>query len=62
MIVQKFVENPYYQYFCGNKYFEHSLPIDPSSMTYAPEVECISTGKAYMRYGFGCKVQYCNNE
>ena len=33
MIVQKFVENPYYQYFCGNEYFEHNLPIDPSSMT-----------------------------
>jgi len=33
MIVQKFVENPYYQYFCGNEYFEHSLPIDSSSMT-----------------------------
>ena len=33
MIVQKFVENPYYQYFWGNEYFEHSLPIDPSSMT-----------------------------
>lgn len=33
MIVQKFVENPYYQYFCGNEYFEHNLPIDSSSMT-----------------------------
>ena len=22
MMVQKFVENPYYQYFCGNEYFE----------------------------------------
>jgi IS5 family transposase len=33
MIVQKFVENPYYQYFCGNEYFEHSFPIDSSSMT-----------------------------
>lgn len=33
MIVQKFVENPYYQFFCGNEYFEHSLPIDSSSMT-----------------------------
>lgn len=33
MIVSKFVENPYYQFFCGNEYFEHSLPIDPSSMT-----------------------------
>jgi IS5 family transposase len=33
MMVQKFVENPYYQYFCGNEYFEHALPIDSSSMT-----------------------------
>jgi IS5 family transposase len=33
MIVQKFVENPYYQFFCGNECFEHSLPIDSSSMT-----------------------------
>jgi IS5 family transposase len=33
MIVEKFVENPYYQYFCGNEYFEHSFPIDSSSMT-----------------------------
>lgn len=33
MIVEKFVENPYYQYFCGNEYFEHKFPIDPSSMT-----------------------------
>jgi len=33
MMVQKFVENPYYQYFCGNEYFERTLPIDSSSMT-----------------------------
>lgn len=33
MIVKKFVENPYYQYFCGNEYFEHTMPIDSSSMT-----------------------------
>ncbi|MBA4407039.1 hypothetical protein C0389_07185, partial [bacterium] len=33
MIVQKFIENLYYQYFCGNECFEHSLPIDSSSMT-----------------------------
>lgn len=29
----RWIENPYYQYFCCNTYFEHSLPIDPSSMT-----------------------------
>jgi IS5 family transposase len=27
------VENPYWQYFSGMKWFEHRLPIDPSSMT-----------------------------
>jgi transposase, IS5 family len=26
-------ENPYWQYFCGMKYFEHKLPIDPTTMT-----------------------------
>ncbi len=27
------VENPYWQAFGGNQYFEHSRPVDPSSMT-----------------------------
>jgi len=27
------VENPYYQYFCGELYFRHELPMDRSSMT-----------------------------
>ncbi len=27
------IENPYWQYFSGMKYFEHELPIHPSSMT-----------------------------
>ena len=32
-VVRAWVENPYYQYFSGMKWFEHELPIDPSSMT-----------------------------
>lgn len=32
-VVAHWVENPYWQHFCGAKYFEHALPIDPSSMT-----------------------------
>ena len=32
-VVAKWVENPYWQYFCGETYFQHQLPIDPSSMT-----------------------------
>ncbi len=31
--VLRWVENPYWQYFCGMKWFESALPIDPSSMT-----------------------------
>jgi len=32
-VVARWVENPYWQHFCGNSYFEHELPIDPSLMT-----------------------------
>ncbi len=32
-VVQHWVENAYWQYLCGSKYFEHSLPIHPTSMT-----------------------------
>ncbi len=31
-VVRRWVENSYWQYFCGAVYFEHQLPIDPSSM------------------------------
>jgi IS5 family transposase len=32
-VVATWVENPYWQYFCGEQYFRHDLPIDPSLMT-----------------------------
>ena len=32
-VVIGFVENPYWQYFCGYEYFQHHFPIDPSSLT-----------------------------
>jgi len=32
-VVQGWVENPYWQYFSGMKYFQHELPIHPTSMT-----------------------------
>lgn len=32
-VVARFVENPYYQYFCGNIFFEHTFPCDPTSLT-----------------------------
>ena len=32
-VCDRWVENPYYQYFCGEAYFQHDLPIDRSSMS-----------------------------
>lgn len=32
-VVMRWVENPYWQYLSGRQYFEHVMPIDPSSMT-----------------------------
>ena len=32
-VVNFWVENPYWQYLSGRQYFEHVMPIDPSSMT-----------------------------
>ena len=33
VVVKSGVENPYWHYFCGEEYFQHRLPIDPSQMT-----------------------------
>jgi IS5 family transposase len=27
------IENPYYQFFCGEEFFQHRLPFDRSSLT-----------------------------
>ena len=32
-IVARWVENPYYQHFTGETFFQHKFPIDPSSLT-----------------------------
>jgi IS5 family transposase len=32
-VVQCWIENPYWQWFCGCEYFQHEWPCDPSSLT-----------------------------
>ncbi|NOX59426.1 MAG: IS5 family transposase, partial [Planctomycetes bacterium] len=32
-VVDRWVENPYWQYFCGFSHMQHEAPIDPSSMS-----------------------------
>ena len=32
-VVSGWVENPYWQYFCGEVYFQHEALVDPSSLT-----------------------------
>lgn len=31
-VVAAFLENPYWQYFCGLEYFVHALPVDPTTL------------------------------
>jgi len=31
-VIQRWVENPYWQYFCGYEYMQHEFPIHPTSM------------------------------
>lgn len=33
-VVDRLLENPYWQYFCGFEYFQHELPCDPSSLVH----------------------------
>jgi transposase, IS5 family len=33
VLCERWVENPYYQYFCGEEFFQHRLPFDRSSLT-----------------------------
>jgi transposase, IS5 family len=32
-LVARWVENPYWQFFCGCQYMQHEMPIDPSSLS-----------------------------
>lgn len=32
-VVERWVENPYWQYFCGYEYLQHEPPCDPTSLT-----------------------------
>lgn len=32
-LLERWVENPYWQYFCGEQYLQHKMPIDPSSLS-----------------------------
>lgn len=32
-VVQRWVENPYWQYLCGEDYFQYEMPIEPSSLS-----------------------------
>ena len=31
-VVDRFLENPYWQYFCGYEYFQHEFPLEPTSL------------------------------
>lgn len=31
-LIERWVENPYWQYFCGEQYLQHEFPMDPTSL------------------------------
>ena len=33
VLCERWIENPYFQYFCGEEFFQHELPFDRSSLT-----------------------------
>jgi len=33
VVVARWVENPYWQYFCGEEFFQHQMPCHPTSLT-----------------------------
>ena len=33
-VVERWVENPYWQYFCGEEYFQHKFPMDASNLVH----------------------------
>jgi len=33
ILIERWVENPYWQYFCGETYLKHEAPVDPSSLS-----------------------------
>jgi IS5 family transposase len=33
VLCERWLENPYYQLFCGEEFFRHTLPFDRSSIT-----------------------------
>ena len=46
-VLDGWVENPYWQSFCGGTFFDHE-----------PQVECIAKGKVHTRYEFGVKASF----
>ena len=32
-VVERWMKNPYWQYFCGYEYLQHELPLHPTSLT-----------------------------
>ena len=32
-VIERWIENPYWQYFCGFEYLQHELPLHPTSLT-----------------------------
>lgn len=59
-VCERWVESPYYQYFCGEQFFQHHFPIERSSMTHwrkrVGEDFCIKLLQESLRIAFDSKA------
>lgn len=59
-VCESWVENPYFQYFCGEEYFNHTFPIERSSMTHwrkrVGEDFCIKLLQESLRVAYDSKA------
>ena len=60
VVCARWVENPYFQYFCGETFFQHEFPIELSSMTHwrqrVGEEFCQALIQESLRVAFQCKA------
>ena len=50
---ETWLENPYYQYFCGKEYFQHHFPIQRSTLLISRPFSLLITKKAIAKKNNG---------
>jgi IS5 family transposase len=63
-VVERYLENPYWQHFCGEVYFQYKLPFDPSDFVHFRKRTCLparQVGEAGMKKIFKQSMDLLGN-